>query len=106
MADTDDELEKKVKGVLDANKHMNFVQRLIDADKYPKMKNPNGSYSTHSMSSGEREGKGYVFPTVIQDKKTGELKRLEPNAAFHYAVENKEAIQFDNPQSNPATGTI
>jgi hypothetical protein len=77
------------------NTSLNFEQRVLFPSKYPVLNNPDGSHSTHLMSWGEVDGKYVAFPTVIQDK-GGNLIKLPSDAAFRYAMENREYREFDN----------
>ena len=90
--------KEAIKQILMKNKDKNFVDRILNKDSYGDLDNGDGSTSTHSMAWGEMDGKGIVFPTVVQDKssKKKNLKRLEPQEAFKYAMENNEYIMLDS----------
>ena len=79
---------------LEKNKSKNFVRRVLDPYIYPNLPNDNGSTSTHSMASGESDGKFYAYPTVVQQNGR-DLTRLEDDKAFDYAMSTGEFIQFD-----------
>jgi len=87
-----------IEKILDANKDKNFVDRILNKDNYPSIDNGDGTSSTHKMAWGEADGKYFVYPTIVQDKDTKELKQLDPDAAFRYAMNNKEFVEFDNPE--------
>lgn len=80
-------------GYLSQNQHLNFVQRLIEPDKYPRIDNPDGSYSTHLMASARAGGKEIAFPTIIQGE-NGKLEKLSMNEAIKYALKHQEYIEF------------
>lgn len=77
-----------VDSVLNANKALNWVQRLYSKNtpsmQIPGVKGP----STHFMESGD----GRVYPTVVQ-MPNGSLKYLGKDA-FNYADSTKSYIQF------------
>jgi hypothetical protein len=77
-----------VDSVLNANKNLNWVQRLYPKNtpsmQIPGVKGP----STHYMQSGD----GRVYPTVVQTP-NGSLKYLGKDA-FDYADSTKTYIQF------------
>ncbi len=80
--------------ILTANKHLNFVQRIINTEKSPIIQNPDGSISTHKMASAELDGKYIAYPTIIQESLIKPLKELSPNEAYDYAVKSKQYIEF------------
>lgn len=84
--------------VLLENFDKNFVQRIINPKVFPVINNEQGEYMTHLMSSGEFNSKGIAYPEIIQDKNTGELRKLSRKDAYDYAVANKEYIEFSNPE--------
>ena len=77
-----------IDSVLNANKNLNWVQRLYPKNtpsmQIPGVKGP----STHYMQSGD----GRVYPTVVQTP-NGSLKYLGKDA-FDYADSTKTYIQF------------
>jgi hypothetical protein len=79
-----------VDSVLNANKNLNWVQRLYPKNtpsmQIPGVKGP----STHYMQSGDSR----VYPTVVQ-MPNGSLKYLGKDA-FDYADSTKTYIQFPN----------
>ncbi len=83
------------------NTNKNFVQRIKNPSVYPQMdwgetEEGEKKVATHQMSMGEADGIYYVYPNIIQDKDTGELKSLSSQDAFDYALDNNEFIAFDN----------
>jgi|TARA_R110000803_G_scaffold33522_1_gene73355 hypothetical protein len=98
-----------VRSVLEENSNKNFVKRILDKDKYGSLQSPidKKDKMTHLMSTAEQNGKHYVYPNVIQGK-DGDLKMLSKKwnmgdgdaddkwESFNYAIENDEAIEFDN----------
>jgi len=83
----------KVKGILELNSEKNFVKRIIDPVSYPVIENEDGSISTHRMASGEADGRHFVYPTIIQDKK-GSLRQLNDDEAWNHAMDTGEFIEF------------
>ena len=84
-----------VDSVLNANQALNFVQRYLYPNKYPVIKNPDGSHSTHLMASADN----LSFPTIIQES-NGKLVQLPIDSAYNYAIKNKQFIEF--PSENDA----
>ena len=66
MLDKDSEYDFQLKkqDVLEANKDVPFVDRILNPDKYPVQKNKDGSISTHLMAYGESDGEYVVYPTL------------------------------------------
>jgi hypothetical protein len=74
------------------NRNLDFVDRVLRPEKYTVVNNPDGSVSTHKMSSGEIGGKQIVYPTIVNvDNK---LKDLGPREAIRHADKTGEYIQF------------
>ena len=87
----------KTANILADNADKNFVDRIINKDKYPTLPNQDGSHSTHSMAWGEADGKYHVFPTVIQGA-DGNLERLSGDDAWKHAHDTGEFIEFNPPE--------
>lgn len=87
---------QKVMRILRQHGDKNFVRRIMDPNIYPRIKNPDGTYSTHLMSVSEADGRHYVYPLIQQDEK-GDLIQMEPQDAFRRAMEQGEAIEFYDP---------
>jgi hypothetical protein len=82
--------------VLMANKDKNFVNRILIPELWPFINNPDGSYSTHRMSTGEYDGKNIAYPEIIYEQGRG-LIQLSPEEALKHAIKTREFIQFDSP---------
>ncbi len=93
------ENERKTLEVLGKNQHLNFVQRIINADQAPSIQNEDGTISSHKMAfaeTGEGNNKKYVvYPTIIE--REGELVELDGQTAMQYASESGEFITFTDP---------
>lgn len=85
-----------IRKVLGNNQDKEFVKRILNPEKYPVLKNPDGSESTHSMAWGQVGNRFIVFPTVFQEGK--KMKRYKPDDAFKRALDSGEAIFFDTPE--------
>ena len=104
-ADFSDVNALKVKNVLGSNKDKPFVDRILNADKYPDMPSPEGfnapegSRSTHGLSTAyttDKNGKKthFVFPVISFNKETGSLYLPEDPA--REALDSGNFIDFDN----------
>lgn len=93
---TPPEYEPMSKILTQRNKHLNWVQRALEPDKYPFIKNEDGTVSSHRLvySTGD-EGEAYVYPTIIQQE-DGSLKELDENEAWEYARSTKTAMRVPN----------
>jgi len=80
--------------ILLANKDKNFVDRIINKDKYPVMDLGDGSYATHQMAWGDVDGKYYVFPTILYNGKS----LYKPDNPFQDAMKSGEFIEFSSPE--------
>jgi hypothetical protein len=84
-----------VDSVNNANMNKNFVQRMYNPNA-PQMFLPGSKKpSTHYMESGD----GKVYPTVVQrpgNKFLEWLNQNDPNAAYNYAMNTGQYIQFPN----------
>ncbi|MDB4352377.1 hypothetical protein OAA60_02990 [Porticoccaceae bacterium] len=79
---------------LKQNSGMNFVQRAINPNIFPRINNADGSVSTHLMAAEvDENGDWYAFPTIIQDG-SGELIKMSTPEAFDYAKRSGESIPF------------
>ena len=80
--------------VFSTNKDKNFIQRIVNPDKYPSIKNQDGTYSTHKMGSAEVDGKYIAFPMIVQ-MKDGKMHEFENSRdAIKYALQNNEYVSF------------
>lgn len=84
----------QIRKILDANAGLNFVQRIIAPDQFPVLPLGKGRYATHKMSYATDDGGAFVYPTVIQDAKTGQLIPLDGKRAMRHAIETGEMIRF------------
>ena len=85
----------RINNILTKNKQLNFVDRIINKDKYPVIENSDNTYSTHKMSYANVDGKFIVYPNIILYPETKNLIELKPKEAINYAIESKEFIPFD-----------
>lgn len=95
------DLEKMlVLDILNKHKEKNFVQRILEPDKFPKLDVGGGQHATHRMAWGEidgKDGKKYVvFPTVRFRYPEGRLTDLGERG-FAEALKDNEYIEFDSP---------
>jgi hypothetical protein len=95
----DPDLEKIVQ-ILNANKNLNFVQRILNPGSYPTIDLGDGRYGTHLMSYANGEDGAFAYPNITYDETTGQLTNREPSDAMGYAVKNKQYIKF--PSSDEA----
>ena len=84
-------MTKKAKDVLIANQSVPFVDRILNASKYPVRKNADGSVSSHLMASGEMDGKHFVYP-VLQYKRGAWHEDRSPSDALL----RDNVVWFDN----------
>lgn len=78
-----------------AKKTTNFERRIatMNSPNALKIKNPDGSYSTHEMAYAS-VGRGYIaYPTVVEIQK-GKLTRLSGKDAINYAIATGEYKEF------------
>lgn len=84
---------KFVDSILNANKNLNFVQRIRNPNE--RLDLGNGEYATHRMSYDP--GTKRAYPTVVkQGDKLVQLK--DGDQAWDYADKTGEFIQFNTPQ--------
>ena len=93
MADDEDKL--KIMSILRQYADRNFVKRIAEPDKYPKLELDKDNYATHKMSYSQVGDSFIVYPKVIHDEKTNTLKELPHNEAIDHAFQNNEFIHFD-----------
>ena len=97
MTEENSEL-RRVKAILDQHKDKNFVDRVLNRDKYPFIDLGEGNRATHLMAWTEADGAYRVFPTILFDQKTGKLvKRDNMRDAYDNAVRMGEYIDFNSP---------
>jgi hypothetical protein len=79
-----------------ANKSKEFIQRILNPEKYPRLDLGGGQYASHKMAWAEVEGKYTVFPTVQLDD--GKLREFPWKKALKRAIESGNYINFDTPE--------
>jgi hypothetical protein len=77
-------------------KHLNFVDRVLNKDKYPILDYGDGNYATHKMSYSTNDKGAIVYPNIIYSPKENKLRELPPDEAYRYAMETGEYIPFDS----------
>jgi hypothetical protein len=88
---------KKVRSVLENNRDKNFVQRILEPERFPVMNLPDGRIATHMMAYSETHDengkKRYrVYPTILFED--GQLTDYGDDA-FERATDSGEYIDFD-----------
>lgn len=91
----------KARQWIDDNTKLNFEKRILNPSTSPTLKNPDGSYSTHSMAWGGGDGKFYAYPTVVEAP-DGSLIRLPDEAAYFHAMDSGEFREFTTPEDADA----
>lgn len=80
-----------VDSVLNANKHLDFIQRFYNPTQSIPSPYKKGDFSTHLMSYDP--GSRRVYPTIVNIN--GKLQHLsKPDEAWNYADKTKEYIEF------------
>ena len=78
--------------ILNENKDLPFVMRILNAADYPTLPNRDGSQSTHGMAFS-KNGDGYiVYPSVVYDDEV--MARLGPDTALGRAIRLGDFIEF------------
>lgn len=80
---------------------LNFEQRILNPNSYPKIQNGDGTFSTHRMAWGGDEGNYMAYPTIVQQP-DGQLQRLDDKAALAHAQDNKEFRHFSKAEDAQA----
>lgn len=86
-----------VNAYLGNNMNKEFVQRIVNYEQAPPPLREDGQLQTHLMSAeflGENDTVPAVFPQIVNED--GVLKRLSPEDAKKFALENGEYIEFGN----------
>jgi hypothetical protein len=91
-------VDPRILRILKENEKKNFVQRIIEPGKYPKMLLENGYVATHLMAWAQSGDKYVVYPTVQYDSKKKKLKRYQGKEAYQRAMRSGEYIEFDDPE--------
>ena len=98
LKERDSLMDDKIRKTIEENKEKGFVQRILRPEQYPKLQNKDGSFSTHSMSWGNIDGKNIVFPTVLYDKDNNVLRRYTPREAIDHSLKTGNFIEFKTPE--------
>lgn len=87
-----------INSIIEQNKFIPWVDRIINKDKYPMIKNPDGTVSSHKMAWGQYGDKYVVFPTI--EMINGKLVNLPEVGIdpFNHAIKNNAYIGFDTPE--------
>ena len=85
-----------INGILEKNKDKEFVDRILNPDKYPRLDLGNGDYATHKMAWGKVGDKYIVHPTVLLED--GKLKEYSPLDAWKRVQKSGDYIEFNNPE--------
>ena len=103
----DPQKRKSTLEFLQKHSEKNFVKRLLNPHIFPVMKDvlTPGDIGTHLMSSGEYSGKNIVYPEIIQDLNSGQLKRLGRREAMDHAIKTGEYLSFDTREEAEDFGT-
>ncbi|GAH03049.1 unnamed protein product, partial [marine sediment metagenome] len=84
----------EIESILEANKDVPFVDRIINYKKYPVREIGDEEYykeESHKLEYAEADGKYYVYPTLVYRDE----KWITPEDPFKDAKENKNVIVFD-----------
>ena len=84
-----------LKQTLAANAKKPFVQRIRRTDNYKPLDMGNGETRTHFMEYGERDGKFFVYPTVLMSP-DGTLKQFSSDEAQMHSIATGNIINFDS----------
>jgi hypothetical protein len=103
MGMPDPDLEKVVQ-ILNENKALNFVQRILDPGKFPTYsygdedEQGRGNWGTHRMSYSTVDDGAIAYPEIVFDEISGKLKRLGRQEAAQHALKTKQFIKFPTPE--------
>lgn len=89
---TDPKYYKQVDSILNANKHLDFVQRIRNPNE--RLDLGNGQYATHMMAYDPKSKRAY--PTIV--KQGNKLVQLQGDDAWNYADKTGEYIKFNTPE--------
>jgi len=94
---TQKELDSLTQSYNTKYKDLNFVQRALDPDSYPHIKNNNGTVSSHRMTySTDDKGNAIVYPMIVQ-LPDGTLKHFKTNKeAIDYAYKTGEYMEIED----------
>ena len=95
FADHDTNMNSWVDNLITNNTHLNFIDRVARPELYPTIPSKEG-IATHLMSWDTIDGKPAVFPTIIFDPESQQLKKLPIDAAYEHAIKTKEYLPFSS----------
>ena len=74
-----------------------FIDRINNPEKYPAIRNKDGSVSTHKMAAEvDAKGNWYAFPTIVM-LPTGKLYEFKDNqTAMDYALRTGNFLPMKN----------
>lgn len=74
-----------------------FIDRINNPEKYPFIRNKDGSISTHRMAAEvDEKGNWYAFPTIVM-LPSGELYQFDNNdQAMNYALRTGNFLPMKN----------
>lgn len=68
-----------------------FLDRIMNPEKYPYIANKDGSVSTHKMAAEvDENGNWFVFPTIV----------MLPNGKLHEFTDTKQAMEYNLKTNN------
>jgi hypothetical protein len=86
-----------IMNILAKHSDKNFVQRILYPKDFPTLGLGGQDWGTHLMSySTDDNGKAFLYPSIIQDPDSKELRLLKGREALHYAIKTGEYIPFDS----------
>lgn len=85
---------QRLMAILKQNAGKSFVQRILRPDEFPTLDLGNGSHATHRMAWDEKDGKYYVYPTVLLQE--GGRLHDYGDKAFDEVMKSGNFIEFDN----------
>lgn len=90
----DPNLIAKTDSLLTANRHVPFIDRIINAEKYPGRMNPDGTVSSHLMRHDvDEQGNWYAYPGLKYSG--GQYHEFtNPKEAFADAIKTGNFINF------------
>lgn len=83
---------EEIRKLLESHKDLDFVQRILEPEKYPVIDNPDGSVSTHLMSWSNIDGRNIVYPLIRNEG--GELRKYDHGEAMLRALSSGEYLEF------------
>jgi hypothetical protein len=89
------ELDSWVDSIVGKNTHLNFIDRIARPELYPTLQQGDET-RTHYMAWDHINGQPAVYPTVIFDPTTMQLKQLSDKDAYTHALKNKEFLPFQS----------